>query len=130
MNVVICKKGDTKIKYILLDCIKKGNNFIGSNKKISGIKLQHWDVYWTQDVPKSGADVSSINISNNTLEINRPTYSDVSNAIEYRKLIDNLSYNELDNYIETNVLDLASAKVFIKILAKVTLALCKLIDSK
>ena len=91
---------------------------------------------WLLTLPEDGEiigwdqDVSDLIPSTDITEIKSLSRNEFKTAFKLRKLIDNMSYQELDDYIETNVVDLASAKVFIKTLAKVTLALCKLIDSK
>jgi hypothetical protein len=137
MHVVIYEKGTNKIKYFIKDCIRRGKHFVGSNIKVN-INLNHFDVIWTDDTVNPivnnneivgwDKDVSDLTPSTDITEIKSLSRNEFKAAFKLRKLIDNMSYQELDDYIETNVVDLASAKVFIKTLAKVTLALCKLTE--
>jgi hypothetical protein len=140
-NIIIHKKDSEKIVHFIEDCIKKGNSFFGVNKKIIGLNPNIWEYTWVDDTanPILGIDneiigwdknVSDLTPSTDIAEIKPPTRNETKEALKLKKVIDNLSYQELDDYIETNVVDLASAKMFIKTLAKVTLALCKLIDNK
>ncbi len=139
MNAVIYYKGTDKIAHMVKNCIRRGKNFVGDNMKV-GINLKHFDVIWTEDDANPIIDqgdiigwdknVSDLTPSTESVEIKPPTRQDFIAAHKIRKAIDNMSYQELDSYIETNVTDLASAKVFLKTLAKVTLALCKMVDNK
>jgi len=52
MNIAIVKKETGSIKYFILDCIKTGNNYSGSNIKLAGMKPIHWDFIWTNDILK------------------------------------------------------------------------------
>lgn len=49
MNCIIYKKNSDEIHYFIRDCIKDGNNYIGTNRKVYGIKSQHFDIKWTDD---------------------------------------------------------------------------------
>jgi hypothetical protein len=140
MHAVIYVKGSNEIKHVVKNCIRRGRNFVGDNMKV-GINPKIFDVMWTDDTinPILGIDnevigwdksVSDLTPSTDITEIKSLSRSEFKTAFKLRNLIDNMSYQELDDYIETNVVDLASAKTFIKTLAKVTLALCKLIDNK
>ena len=140
MHAVIYKKGSDRISYMVSNCIRRGRHFVGDNMKI-GINLKAFDIIWTDDTVTPildtnneiigwDKDVSDLTPSTDVGEIIVPTHNELKEAIRLRKLVDTMTYQGLDNYIENNVVDLASAKVFIKTLAKVTLALCKLIDSK
>jgi hypothetical protein len=139
MHAIIYEKGTNKIRYVVKNCVKRGRNFVGDNMKVN-INFKHFDIMWTDDgninpiIGQSGKlvgwdkNVSDLTPSTDIMEIKSLSRDEFKTAFKLRKLIDNMSYQELDNYIETNVVDLASAKVFIKTLAKVTLALCKLTE--
>jgi hypothetical protein len=140
MHAIIYKKNTDEIKYVVKNCVKRGGYFVGDGRKLQ-VNLKFFDVMWTDDIinPILGENneikgwdknVSDLNPSTDIINIVSPTRDEFKTAFKLRKLIDTMSYQELDDYIETNVVDLASAKDFIKTLAKVTLALCKLIDSK
>lgn len=56
-----------------------------------------------------------------------------NNIIDWKTKIADISqmtFSELEGYIDTNVKDLASAKVYLKKLSKATLALMKLLEEK
>jgi len=140
MNAVVYEKGKDTITHFVQNCIRRGRHFIGDNMKIS-VSLKLFDVIWTNDIVNPILDannevtgwdktVSDLTPSTDITEIIPPSRSEFKEAMKLRKLVDTMTYQGLDNYIENNVVDLASAKIFIKTLAKVTLALCKLIDSK
>lgn len=139
MHVAIYKKGSDKIKYFVNNCIRKGAVFCGDNVKVH-INLKLYDIMWTDDIVNPimngnevvdwDKNVSDLVPSTDTAEVKQPSKSDFIVAMKLRKLIDNLTYQELETYIENNVTDLASAKEFLKTLSKVTLALCKIVDSK
>jgi hypothetical protein len=44
-----------------------------------------------------------------------------SKQVEVGIILENLTYNQIDNYIDNNITDLASAKEFLKKLSKVVL---------
>jgi hypothetical protein len=140
MHAVIYRKGTNKIHYVVKNCIRQGRKFVGDNMKV-GVNLKLFDVMWTEDdinpimnqedeIVEWDRDVSDLTPSTNITEVIKPTKADFITAMKMRKLIDNLTYQELENYVETNITDLASAKDFLKTLAKVTLALCKIVDTK
>jgi len=137
MNVILYKNGDNNISYFIRDCIKKGNNFIGSNMELFGIKRV--EVIWTDDevnpILNQNGDiigydktVSEIIPIVDSDEIIKTTDSDYKIALRIRKDIANLSYNQIDNYVETNITDLISAKDYLKRLSKVVLAIIKMHD--
>jgi hypothetical protein len=142
MNAVVYEKGTNNIKHFIHNCVKKGNKLVGDNQSVH-INLDLFDVVWTDEIVTPimhpvdtkeivGWDTALSSISPNieTAEIIPPNRNEFKEAIKIRKVIDTMSYQELDNYIENNITDLASAKTFIKTLAKVVLALAKMVDSK
>jgi len=141
MNAVIYRKNSDIVSHFLSDCVKCKNNLVGSNKKI-GINTKYWDILWTEDdvnpiLDSEGKIIAwdkmvseitpSINLPVEKTEVTQKEYSE---AFKIRQLIDHLSYQELDNYIESNVTDLPSAKVFLKRLSKVVLALARIADKE
>ena len=50
-NCVLYKEGFNEIIYLILNCIKTGNTFIGSNCRMLGIKPKHFSELWTEDIP-------------------------------------------------------------------------------
>lgn len=49
MNCAIYKKGSDVITHFVRDCKRVGRDFIGSNKKVVGIKEAVWDYKFTLD---------------------------------------------------------------------------------
>ena len=48
-NCIIYKKNSNTISYFIKDCTRDNNNYLGSNKKIFGIKPKHFDIKWTNE---------------------------------------------------------------------------------
>lgn len=135
MNAVLYAKGTNTIKYFLKDCVRRGSHFVGSNAKIIA-NLKMYDVVWTNDVATQDSEgnwdktVDQLNHEDRGVELGASSYQELKESLNKRELINNLSFSELETYIENNVTDFATAKDFIKILSQVTLALCKLIAAK
>jgi hypothetical protein len=145
MNAVIHKHGSDEIKFFVQDCVRqgvKGTNYWGTNAKVGAIKPHHWNVVWTEDNVnpvldtdgnKIGWDkaVSEITPSTNPpVERTEVTPQGYSEAFKIRQLIDRWSYQDVEDYINTNVTDLPSARTYIIRLSKVVLALAKIIDKE
>lgn len=136
MNIILYKNNSDKVEHFIRDCIKRGNNFIGSNKKIYGIK--NIEYKWTNDelnpIIIDGEiigwieSVSDINEELEDGEIKPVTETEYREAIKIRKQIADLTYNQIDNYIENNVTDLPSAKLYLKKLSAVVLSIIKMHD--
>ena len=136
MNIILYKNNSDKVEHFIRDCIKRGNNFIGSNKKIYGIK--NIEYKWTNDelnpIIIDGEiigwieSVSDINEELEDGEIKPVTETEYREAIKIRKQIADLTYNQIDNYIENNVTDLPSAKLYLKKLSAVVLSIIKMYD--
>lgn len=143
MNLVICIKGQDTIRHFIEDAIRSpgGNpgrwNFIGSKRKIYGSKESAHDYIWTQDTVNPIYDgngnqigwdktVSEITPVAQGTEIAKPTHNEVLDAYGRMKQVADMSFAQLDTYIENNVTDLASAKAFLKVLAKAVLATIKI----
>jgi hypothetical protein len=140
MNVIIYEKGSNKVKHFIKNCVKDKRGYVGDNKRVQ-ISESLFDVVWTEDdlVPTFGAggeilewskQVGEVIPSNEAVIRGSTSQQEYAVAIKIREFISTKSYQQVDNYIETNVTDLASAKVLLKELAKVILALSKIVDSK
>ncbi len=134
-NAILYKHGSDEISYFVKDCLRKGNDFIGSNCKLIGIKPSHWAIKWTEDIVNSvggnwDKTVSEIYNTNKYFEINKPSESDFRAAVKIREEIAGLTYNQLDNYIDKHVIDLISAKQYLKKLSKAILAITKIMDKE
>jgi len=143
MNVAIFKLGSNKIKHYLKDCIREGNTFYGSNSKVQMTrKPGRWDLIWTDDdvnpildssekrVIGWDKDVSELIPSTDIVERTILSREDYREAFKIRLLLDRMTYQDVEDYIENNITDLASAKVFLKRLSKVVLALAKIVDKE
>jgi hypothetical protein len=140
MNAVIYKNNSDKIKYVITDCIRSGNNYVGTNRKVFGIKPRHYSVVWTVDdiqpifvdgeIVGYDKNVSDLNIIDDEISRDKPTHMEHIEAIKIRRLIDTMSYQEVEDYINTNVTDLPSARTYIIRLSKVVLALVKIVDKE
>jgi hypothetical protein len=142
MNVVIHKHGSDKIKHFVKDCVRKGNNFYGSNMKMFGCKPRHYDYIWTEDDANPIFDAEGHIIDWDKLvsemtpspdppvEATTITPQEYSQAFKIRQLIDTMSYQDVEDYINANVTDLASARTYIIRLSKVVLALAKIADKE
>jgi hypothetical protein len=139
-NVAIFIKGSNQIRRFVVDCVQEENDFLGSNCKLTGVKPQLFDHLWTDDTVTETVDGDGSITYDKTVDqltplsaddyisITKPTIAEITNAIQIRKQISNLSYAQVENYIENNVTDLESAKSVLKMYGKVILALSKQID--
>lgn len=147
-NCVIFRTGSNQITHFVLDAVKSkgthpnGWNFIGSNLKVYGSKDTINTFMWTNDDCQPvlsdpdengrrvqiGWDktVSEITPAAQGTEIAKPTHNEVLDAYGRMKQVADMSFAQLDTYIENNVTDLASAKAFLKVLAKAVLATIKI----
>lgn len=153
MNAVIYRKGSNEISHFVKDCVRKGNLFIGSNKKV-GVSPRSFDVVWTEDevssvvtntilsedgillVPEQVSWDKTKKVSDITPATSPPvekgtvTQREYSEAFKIRQLLDRMTYQDVEEYIESNVTDLPSAKIFLKRLSKVVLALARIVDKE
>lgn len=140
-NCIIFNKKNNKIFCFIKDCIiKNDNNFIGSNCKIYGVKLHLFDYVWTDEEINEVYDqnqkcigfnknVNEIRIIENKNRVkNRVDHIKYGKAIETKNIIANMSNQQIEDYIESNVTDLNSAKQILKIFGRVILALSRQID--
>jgi hypothetical protein len=139
-NCAIFIKGSNQISSFIRDCVQEENDFLGSNCKLTGVKPHLFDYLWTNDDVSETNDEDGTVIYDKTIDqlsplstdnqnsISKPSIAEFTNAIQIRKQISNLSYTQVENYIENNVTDLESAKSVLKMYGKVILALSKQID--
>ena len=114
MNVILSKDG--KICHVIKDCIKQGNDFIGSNKKLYGAK--HFDITWTEEEVKEDTELSKVKISKSKTERKVINQKEYVKSIEIISKLDSMSFPELKEHINTSINDLASAKEVILLLAE------------
>ena len=138
MNVIICKKGSDEIVYFVEDCIQDGRNFIGANTKLYGVKEHLFDIKWTDDtvepiLNKEEKQIGWAKTASQIIETEVPgtvilqtTEEEYRRAFEKLTLLSNMNYNQLDTYIDNHVTDLPEAKIYLKKLSKVVLALIKI----
>lgn len=140
-NLVLFVKSSNKIKFVVKDCIQNGNNFYGTNIKLQGIKLDLFDYIWTNidvnEILNSKGEVINydktvaeiINTGNNTRKI-IPSREEYRNAVKIKETIAQFDFDQIDKFMDLNVIDLESAKDVLKFLGKAVLAICKEIDYK
>ena len=102
MNAAIHEKGNDDIAYFVLDCKKDKGGYVGTNCRLT-INPSRFDVVWTPDIATQDEfgnwdkKVSELTVSEDKVEPNRITYQEYEQALKFRKVIDNMSYQELDN---------------------------------
>ena len=141
-NIVIYQKGSNQIQFFVKECIKEDNCFKGSNIELSGVNLSLFDFNWTYDVVNPIFDSEDNLIgydktldqltlfleSSDNLIIQKPDELEYKDAIKRRKDVSDFTYSQIDQYIDDNIIDLASAKTYLKKLSGVVLSICKQID--
>lgn len=139
MSNLIIYTNDNKIRYFIKDCIRIGNNFYGSNRKLIGLKINYFNFKWTDDdinefydennsVIGYDKDVDQLTMSPNNFHLDKITHIEYIESIKIRKTLSNFDYQQIEQYIDNNVSDINSAKEILKIFGKVILSLCKQID--
>jgi hypothetical protein len=144
MNCAIYRTGTDSIIWFITGCTVKQRavsfDVIGPASKIIGIKKLSASIKWTPDTvtPLYDGDgkqigwdklVSELTPGQGT-EIAEETAQGVVSAHGIRGQIASMTYAQVENYVENNVTDLASAKEFLKILGKAVLATIKIQDSR
>jgi hypothetical protein len=142
MNCVIYKKGSDEITHLVLDCYKRGNNFIGSNIRLFGIKPNLFDHMWTRHAAQPVADpatgrvtgwnkkVSDLDPAKEKVEVRQPDHAEVRQAVKHRLELSRMSPAGLDLYIDLHVTDLASAREFLKMLCRAVLGVITIQDQE
>jgi hypothetical protein len=134
MHCAIYRKGTDEITHFVRDCVRDGNDFIGTNMKLQGVNPNLWDVKWTEDEAVWNGEswdrtVSQLSESQGT-EIAKVTNIQYSEAVRIREELAGLTYSQVETYIMNNVTDLASARTYLIKLSKVVLAIIKIMDRK
>lgn len=149
INAALYTEGSNTIDFFIKNAVLFKNKIAGDNAILRGKGFRDGTakILWTeQDVtPIIDTDENSptfneiigyqegisdlVESTNYKPELNQTLTSDVLiAALEKRHEIAQLTFDQLDTYIETNVVDLASAKDFLKKLAKVVLGQIKISD--
>jgi len=139
MNCIIYKKGSNKIKYFIKDCIKKNNNFIGSNCKIHGVKDYIWDTKWTYDTInpinnkndiQTGWDktVDQIIKTNPKHEVKKTTDKEYEEALEFKQKIASLNLDQIEAYVNNNVVSFKEVQDYLKQLTEIVWGISKMMD--
>jgi hypothetical protein len=140
-NLIIYPRGADTIHRFLL------NAWLDGNKAYSGVtgayivfKRAVFGLKWTDGVANPvfdgdgeiiGWDKRPSELSeapSGGTEIAKPTHNELLDALNRRRQVADMTFAQLDTYIENNVTDLASAKTFMKLLAKAVLAVIKIQD--
>ena len=139
-NVAIHRNGSDEIQHFIVDCIVIGNKYIGSSKTVSGIKPQHFVAMWTNDIANPILDdgiiigydkkVSELTPCASGAEVFKTDKESYQKAVKVRAHIANMTYFEIDEYIDKNVKELSDAKDYLKKLSKVVLSIIKMQDAE
>jgi len=140
MNCVLYKTATGAVVDFFANCIRSDFKFTGSNK-VAGYNMTGLSVMWTTDTVIETKNASGLTVFTpdhisaitdagsgpETVKLDHLTMAD---AISKLNDITNMTFQELDDYIDANVVDLPSAKIYIKKLSKAVLASMKLIRHK
>lgn len=143
-KAIIYKPGSEAIVAIVENAIATKKGVIGTNKKIFSKRFVTGDlaIKWAEDsapytaVLNAAGDITGYQetvadfpeAAEPGPAISKITFLELADSILKRRDLANLTFGQLDNYIENNVTDLASAKLFLKKLSKVVLAHIKISD--
>jgi hypothetical protein len=139
MNCIIYKNNSNTIEYFIENCVKENDNYIGLNCKLHGVKSKVWSIKWTDDIVNSIYDndgnqigwdktVDQITESQEKTEINKTSDLEYRTALRFRDGLAKLDYNQIDNYIDNEVVSFEEAKDYLKKLSKVVLGIIKIMD--
>lgn len=134
-HCAIYQDGTDEILYFVRDCIVDRGTYKGSNIRIGGIKFAKAKEKWTNDDAerletgwsKKVSELAEVQAPDRIVEPDEETFRE---AIGIRARIASLTYAQLDQYIDNNVTDLASAKLYLKRLSGVVLAMAKMMDRR
>lgn len=134
-NVVIYKNNSDNVLYFLLDCVVTGVDYVGTNGKVSGIKPRHYSFLWTNDIAIFDSDtgtwdkkVSDFILCDPGAVVTKTSPFDIEQAIKRRSELANMSYLQIEMYINNNVVDLDSARQYLIKLSKTVLGIVKIQD--
>lgn len=138
-NLITYEHGSDDITMFIQDCIKEGNNYLGSNAQPFGIKPNLFAIKWTLDVATPTYDEEGNLIGWNKKvsemveadpgEVIDPTSEeDFRKAIKMRSFLADKSYQDVENYIDSHVTNLTEAKSYLKLLSKIVLGIIKMMD--
>ena len=134
-NVAIYEKGSDTITMFVVGCVKTGRDFRGTSGSITGVKEAVFDHLWTQDVATYDPAteswdtlVSELTPCDPGAQVSRTSRADYEAAVVRRGELADMTYSQLDTYIDNNVTDLASARAYLSHLSKVVLGMIKMMD--
>jgi hypothetical protein len=143
MNLITYNPLTLQIADYVENCVRKGNEFRGADGKYFTSKLPGLEVKWTLDTtlpvidPAPGEQTGWDKTADQMVEsatpgatVTTPDHASWAEAVEKRADLADLTFDQLDTYINNNVVDLASAKVYLKKLSKVVLGMIKMMDHK
>jgi len=139
MNCIIYENNSNIVKHFIVDCIRKEDDYIGLNCKIYGLKKDLWSIKWTEDIlnpihdsngKQIGWDktVDQVSESQEKTEIRKTSNLEYRTALRFRDELAQLDYDQIDNYINNNVVSFEEAKDYLKKLSKVVLGIIKIMD--
>jgi len=149
-NLILYKNSDNSIAHFWQDAVIVRKNFVTSLGRKSACKLlspnPNYSIMWIDDadiptpVYSSGSSNEIIGYEElatdftpitEGIDLTQTKYSDrilYKKAIAAKRELAELDFDQLDTYIEKNIFDLASAKVYLKKLSKVVLGIIKFSD--
>ena len=141
MNCVICKPDGT-IRRVVTNAVRKQKRIEGENGSITG-KWHLFDLIWTSQAPTpiydddghlTGYQETASDLTPETPESFRDkpdglTLGQKNSMLGHLEDLATFSFSDIDDFVN-NISNLAEAKQFMKRLAKVQLAMIKLIESR
>jgi hypothetical protein len=151
-NCAIIDPKTGQVLHFVRDCVRNGDAFIGTNGVVV-CKTEGLSVKWTTDEAAEVKEQKTIPAPDGQIagtydlitgydktaadlieapapgpEIRRPDHFTWADAVAKRAELADLTFAQLDTYIDNQVADLASAKAYLKKLSKVVLAMIKMAD--
>ena len=143
MNLITYNPLTLRIAHYVENCVRKGNEFRGTDGKYFTSKLAGLEVKWTLDTTlpvidpvtgeQTGWDKTADQMEESATAgatVTTPDHASWAEAVEKRADMADLTFDQLDTYVNNNVTDLASAKAYLKKLSKVVLGMIKMMDHK
>ena len=128
MNCAIHKIDSNQIKKFLYNCRKIGPDYIGSNGRMLGINPKVFSVIWTEGAEPQSGKISDLVQILPPLSPKKLSHIDYHIAMKEREFIAGLDSASLEKYIDESIVDLPSAKNFLKRLSRAVLAISKISD--
>ena len=133
-NIAIYEKDSDEIRYFILDCVRRGRDFRGSNGSVTGVKANLFNEVWTEDIATYDPDtetwdktISDLTPCTHSAVIKKTDKKEYQKAVLLRAKIGTMTYEEMDAYID-GLNGMSDIKQAIKLLYKAVLAVIKVQD--